>query len=138
MTTAMEQGFLGSGWAFPVRLDEHQHVQMTASGDEAIRQSIWMILGTAGGERVMLPDFGCGIHDFVFDVHDAGTASTICGSVHEALTRWEPRIEVLDVAAVPDAGGADVAEPNRLLIEINYQVRSSNSRFNLVYPFYLT
>jgi len=139
----MEQGFLGSGWAFPVRLDGDQHVLMTADGEEAIRQSIWTILGTAHGERVMRPDFGCGIHDFVFDVHDAGTTHAICGSVHEALTRWEPRIDVLDVAAVPDAvlpdgvvpGGA--AEPNRLLIEINYQVRSTNSRFNLVYPFYL-
>lgn len=134
----MEQGFLGGGWAFPVRLDENQHMLMTASGEAAIRQSIWMILGTAPGERVMRPDFGCGIHDFVFDVHDAGTTHAICGAVQEALTRWEPRIDVLDVAAVPDAavpGGA--AEPNRLLIEINYQVRSTNSRFNLVYPFYL-
>lgn len=134
----MEQGFLGSGWAFPVRLDGDHRVLMTAGGEEAIRQSIWMILGTARGERVMRPDFGCGIHDFVFDVHDVGTTHAICGSVQEALTRWEPRIDVLDVAAVPDTavpGGA--AEPNRLLIEINYQVRSTNSRFNLVYPFYL-
>lgn len=133
----MEHSFLGSGWAFPVRLDEDHHVLMTASGEQAIRQSIWMILGTARGERVMLPDFGCGIHDFVFDVHDAGTANTICGSVREALTRWEPRIDVLDVAAVPDTAVPDTAAPNRLLIEINYQARSSNSRFNLVYPFYL-
>ncbi|MGH3943138.1 MAG: GPW/gp25 family protein [Pseudonocardiaceae bacterium] len=143
-----EQGFLGSGWAFPVRLDDDHHVLMTSSGDEAIRQSIWMILGTARGERVMRPDFGCGISDFVFDVHDAGTTHSICEAVREALTHWEPRIEVLDVAAVPDAGdldvggpgmaGFDIAAPNRLLIEINYQVRSTNSRFNLVYPFYLT
>lgn len=137
MTTVTEQGFLGSGWAFPVRLDEHQHVQMTASGDEAIRQSIWMILGTARGERVMRPDFGCNIHDFVFGVHDAGTAHAICGAVREALASWEPRIDVLDVSAVPDTAAPGVVAPNRLLIEINYQVRSSNSRFNLVYPLYL-
>jgi len=133
------EGFLGHGWAFPVRLDSDHRLLMTASGDEAIRQSIWMILGTARGERVMRPDFGCDIHDFVFDVHDAGTAGAICEAVREALTRWEPRIDVLDVATVPDVVGTlDIAEPNRILIEINYQVRSSNSRFNLVYPFYLT
>lgn len=133
MTAGVDHGFLGSGWAFPVILDEDHGVRMTADGQEAIRQSIWMILSTAPGERVMRPDFGCGIHDFVFDVHDAGTAGRICRRVREALANWEPRIDVLDVAAVPDT-----AAPNRLLIEINYQVRGSNSRFNLVYPFYLT
>ncbi|MGH3913311.1 MAG: GPW/gp25 family protein [Pseudonocardiaceae bacterium] len=146
MSAAMEHGFLGSGWAFPVRLDERQDggttvsaaVRMTASGEEAIRQSIWMILSTARGERVMRPDFGCGIHDFVFAVHNAGTANTICGAVREALANWEPRIDVLDVSAVPDTSASGASAPNRLLIEINYQVRSSNSRFNLVYPFSLT
>jgi phage baseplate assembly protein W len=127
----MEHGFLGSGWAFPVRLDDDHCVRLTAGAD-SIRQSIWLILGTARGERVMRPDFGCGIHDFVFDVNDTGTATAVGQSVRDALTRWEPRIEVLDVYAAPDAG-----DRHRLLIEINYQVRSSNSRFNLVYPFYL-
>lgn len=129
----MDDGFLGSGWSFPVRLDERGTVRMTADGAEAVRQSIWMILGTAPGERMMRPDFGCDLHDLVFGVPDAGTANAVCSAVREALTRWEPRIDVLDVYAPPDP-----TDPNRLLIEINYQVRSSNSRFNLVYPFYLT
>jgi Bacteriophage baseplate protein W len=129
----MEQGFLGTGWAFPVRLDDSRGVRLTAGGADAIRQSIWLILGTARGERVMRPDFGCGIHDFVFDVNDTRTAGTVSQSVREALVRWEPRIDVLDVYAAPDT-----ADRNRLLIEINYQVRSTNSRFNLVYPFYVT
>ena len=133
----MEHGFLGSGWAFPVALDKDHTVRMTGSGEDAIRQSIWMILRTARGERVMRPDFGCGIHDYVFDVHDAGIASRICGAVREALASWEPRIDVLDVSAIPDPA-IPRTEPNRLLIEINYQIRGSNSRFNLVYPFYLT
>ena len=80
----------------------------------------------------MRPDFGCGIHDLVFDVHDTDADAAIRSTVREALTRWEPRIEVLDVYATKDT-----ADPHRLLIEINYQVRSTNSRFNLVYPFYL-
>jgi phage baseplate assembly protein W len=80
----------------------------------------------------MRPDFGCGIHEIVFGVNDAATANAAAGAVHEALAVWEPRIDVLDVYAVPDP-----SRPNLLTIEINYQVRSTNSRFNLVYPFYL-
>jgi phage baseplate assembly protein W len=123
--------FLGRGWSFPVGLDDGGQVRL-ADGEEGIRQSIWMILGTSPGERVMRPDFGCGIHDLVFGVNNAATATAVAGAVRDALATWEPRIDVLDVYAVPDP-----SQPNLLLIEINYQVRSTNSRFNLVYPFYL-
>jgi uncharacterized protein len=129
----MDQGFLGRGWDFPVRLDQSGGIAMTVTGDDAIRLSMLTILGTARGERLMRPDFGCRIHDFVFGVRDAATAGAVAEAVREALVEWEPRIDVLDVYAV-----ADDKDPNRLLVEINYQVRSSNSRFNLVYPFYLT
>jgi phage baseplate assembly protein W len=126
--------FLGLGWNFPVKTttDAGGQVMMAPSAEEGIRQSIWLILSTAPGERVMRPDFGCGISDLVFGVNNAGTASAVAGAVREALSRWEPRIDVLDVYAAPDP-----ARPNVLLIEIDYQVRSTNSRFNLVYPFYL-
>lgn len=127
----METKFLGAGWSFPVGLDAHRQMAMT-DGDDSIRQSIWLILSTSPGERVMRPDFGCGLHDLVFGVNSAGTATAVAGAVREALAVWEPRIDVLDVFAAPDP-----AQPNVLLIEINYQVRSTNSRFNLVYPFYL-
>ncbi|WP_405956582.1 GPW/gp25 family protein [Streptomyces phaeochromogenes] len=133
MTGVTDSGFLGTGWAFPVGPDpDHPEQGMRlADGMEAIRQSIWLILGTAPGERVMRPDFGCAIHDAVFDTNDASTAGRVGRSVREALARWEPRIDVLDVYAVPDP-----EDRHRLLIEINYRVRSNNSRFNLVYPFY--
>src|ERR671931_2513058 len=125
--------FLGLGWNFPISLDDDSgQVELAPDGEEGIRQSIWMILGTSPGERVMRPDFGCGIHDMVFGVNNAATASAVAGAVREALAVWEPRIDVLDVYALPDA-----SRPNLLLVEINYQVRSTNSRFNLVYPFYL-
>lgn len=127
----MGNEFLGTGWSFPVTTDAPGQVRM-ASADESIRQSIWTILSTSPGERVMRPDFGCGMHDMVFGVNGAGTANAVAVAVRQALARWEPRIDVLDVYAVPDP-----AEPSRLLIEINYQVRSTNSRSNLVYPFYL-
>jgi uncharacterized protein len=124
--------FLGLGWNFPIGLDEDGQVELTPDGEEGVRQSIWMILGTSRGERVMRPDFGCGIHDLVFGVNNAATANAVAGAVRDALAAWEPRIDVLDVYAVPDP-----SRPSLLTIEINYQVRSTNSRFNLVYPFYL-
>jgi phage baseplate assembly protein W len=128
----MDNQFLGTGWNFPLSLDANRQVLMTPDGEESVRQSIWMILGTSPGERLMRPDFGCGIHEMVFDVNSAGTANLVAAAVREALAIWEPRIDVLDVYAAPD-----LAADNRLLIEINYQMRSTNSRFNLVYPFYL-
>lgn len=127
----MATDFLGRGWQFPVGLDKNGHVKV-AHADESIQQSIWTILGTSPGERAMRPEFGCGIHDLVFGVNNAGLAGRVAEAVREALVTWERRIDVLDVNAV-----AEPANPNVLLIEINYQVRSTNSRFNLVYPFYL-
>jgi uncharacterized protein len=126
--------FLGLGWNFPIGRDDGGQVQLELApdGEEGVRQSIWMILGTSRGERVMRPDFGCGIHDLVFGVNDAATATAVTGAVRDALAVWEPRIDVLDVYAVPDP-----SRPSLLTIEINYRVRSTNSRFNLVYPFYL-
>lgn len=127
----MSSDFLGVGWQFPVALDEHGQVIM-AYDEEAIQQAIWTILGTAPGERLMRPDFGCGIHDLVFAANTAATAGPAAELVRRALVRWEPRIDVLDVSATPD-----IANPALLLIEIEYRVRTTNNQFNLVYPFYL-
>jgi phage baseplate assembly protein W len=127
----MDNEFLGTGWSFPVTTDAPGQVRL-ASADESIRQSIWTILGTAPGERVMRPDFGCGIHDMVFAVNSAGTSGLVASNVREALIQWEPRIEVLRVDVLPD-----LANPTLLLIEIEYRVRATNNRFNMVYPFYL-
>ena len=127
----MPDSFLGRGWKFPPGLDTNRHIAMT--GDEqGISQSIWMILSTAPGERVMRPDFGCGIHALVFAPNTPGTAGQITAEVRDALIRWEPRIDVLAVDTVPDD-----TQPHLLLIAISYQVRATNSRFDLVYPFYL-
>jgi phage baseplate assembly protein W len=127
----MSASFLGTGWSFPVELDAKGRIKM-AAGEDSIRQSIWTILSTAPGERMMRPDFGCGIDDFAFSVNDAGLAGHVADAVQDALAIWEPRIDVLGVNAFPDQ-----SKPNLLLVEIHYQVRSTNSRFNLVYPFYL-
>ena len=123
--------FRGVGWAFPVQADDQGHISL-ARQDEAIRQSIRLIIETAKGERVMRPTFGCGIHDLVFAPNDPLTASRASFEVREALIDWEPRIEVLDVQT-----RLDTAEENTLLIDVQYRVRSTNNVFNLVYPFYL-
>jgi phage baseplate assembly protein W len=127
----MADNFLGMGWKFPLALDGDNRIAMNHDA-ESVRQSIWMILSTAPGERVMRPEFGCGMHNLVFAPNTPGTAGQVVHEVQEALVRWEPRIDVLGVDAVPDE-----TEPNVLRIAITYQVRTTNSRFNLVYPFYL-
>ena len=125
--------FLGVGWAYPVKAvkaDDYSSVQL-AEYEESVRQSIWIILGTAKGERLMRPNFGCGIYDLVFEVNSPSTAGRVAQEVRDALLMFEPRIDVLDVQAQP-AGSGEV-----LLISIDYQVRATDNAFNLVYPFYL-
>jgi phage baseplate assembly protein W len=127
----MASEFLGVGWASPLQLDTDGQIVM-AHYEECVRQAIWMILGTARGERVMRPNFGCGIHDLVFATNSADTAGRIATEVRQALIQWEPRIDIVNVTAA-----ADNTASNRLLIEIEYTVRATNNQFNLVYPFYL-
>jgi uncharacterized protein len=122
--------FLGKGWPFPV-FDQESSIPARI-GEDSIRDAIWIILATAPGERVMRPDFGCGVHDLVFAVNDSTTLGRVERQVYEALVRWEPRIEVLGVTT-EEKGRGEV-----LLINIHYRVRSTNNFFNLVYPFYLT
>jgi phage baseplate assembly protein W len=126
-----ENDFLGVGWNFPPDVDETGQVKL-ARYEDSIRQSIWMILSTSPGERLMRPTFGSNLQDLVFRINNAGLAGAAASAVRDALAVWEPRIDVLDVNVF-----ADQANPNLLHIEISYQVRATNSRFNLVYPFYL-
>jgi len=127
--------FLGVGWRFPVQLETvapGRAQTALARYEDSVRQSIWIILSTAPGERLMRPDFGCGIHDLVFAVNSTRTAALAAEAVRQALIRWEPRIHLLNVRAVPDDTGAV------LYLHIDYQIRTTNTTFNLVYPFYLT
>lgn len=127
----MHRPFLGVGWQFPVSLDSNTGKINLAEYEESVRQSIWTILGTAKGERVMRPDFGCGIHDLVFGVNTASTDGQIAQAVGETLLHFETRIDVLDVQVHP---GDD---EEVLFISIDYKIRTTNNAFNLVYPFYL-
>lgn len=130
--TTVKKEFLGTGWQFPVETDRRGDLELS-SGIDDIEESIQIILGTAKGERVMRPEFGCGIHEYVFTSVNATTLTLVETTVEDALVQWEPRIEVLDVDA-----SRDRTEPSKLTISIDYRVRSSNTEHNLVYPFYLT
>ena len=122
---------LGSGLAFPLQVDRLGGIAL-ASGEQDIDQAIELILSTAPGERPMRPEFGCGVHDFVFDTIDAGTVARMETEIRSALDRWEPRIEVADVEF--DLAGVD---RGALLIHIAYRLRATNHMRNLVYPFYV-
>lgn len=127
----MKSDFLGRGWQFPISPNGDGQIQMAADED-SIRQSIWLILSTSRGERVMRPDFGCALSDMVFSLNSDATVGLIETAVHEALVQWEPRINLLTITATPDPD-----QTTLLHIAITYQVRSTNSRYNLVYPFFL-
>lgn len=128
----MSRDFLGVGWKFPVTVNESNGLVEMSEYEEDIKEAIWIILSTQKGERLMQPEFGCGIRDYVFEYLDMTTTALIQSSVREALAKWESRIEVLNVDI-----SMDKAIDGKLLINIGYIVRKTNNRFNLVYPFYI-
>jgi phage baseplate assembly protein W len=123
--------FLGRGWAMPVQIDPLIGQVASVAYEEDIRQSILIILETAPGERVMRPNFGCGIHELVFTAVDSTAIELIRSSVQEALVRCEARIDVLNIT-VDEAATTE----GKLLVEIEYRVRKTNQTGNLVFPFY--
>jgi phage baseplate assembly protein W len=127
----MKREFLGTGWKFPIRVDPRGGLAFS-SGEQDVQEAIWIILSTARGERQMRPDFGCGIQDYVFAPNNSSTRSNIAQQVRQALTHWEPRIDVQNVRVESSSD-----EENKLLIRIDYRIRSGNTSHNLVYPFYI-
>lgn len=123
--------FLGTGWKYPVKVNIDGKISVS-SYEEDIKEAIRIILGTAKGERVMRPDFGCGIHELVFASINMITMKQVENKVREGLTQWEPRIELKNVDV-----SSEKADEGKLLVSIDYIVRATNTRFNLVYPFYL-
>lgn len=131
MPAAQDKAFLGVGWAFPVEPGATGDAALAAY-EQDVREGIEIVLGTNPGERVMRPDFGAGLQALVFEPVGATTAALVRHRVEEALVRWEPRIDVLDVTVAADPGAR-----NLLLVGIDYRIRTTNTFYNLVYPFYL-
>ena len=123
--------FIGRGIMFPMRVNQSGSIAMTAGADD-LSSAIRMVLATAPGERLMRPQFGCAIWDLLFEPINANTIGLMAVAVRDALGQWEPRIDVIDVAIVPDA-----TTNGRVHIEIDYRVKVTNDRRNLVYPFYV-
>jgi len=126
------RAFLGVGWKFPLQVTPRGRVAL-ARQEVRVEESIYQILATAKGERVMLPEFGCGIHEMVFASNSAGNIARIKQDVLQSLVRWERRIDVLEVTVENPR-----EEPNLLLIRVSYRIRSNNAVGNVVYPFFVT
>lgn len=134
--------FLGSGWKYPISVEntdierngakEKRKAIAISKDDQSIQESIMIILSTAKGERVMRPEFGCDINRLVFEVNNVATMSLVAFHITQALKQWEPRIQVLDVQSK-----IDEEERNKLNITIDYVIKTSNTKANMVYPFYL-
>lgn len=129
----MSKAFLGRGWKFPVQVNPMTGRIAMSAYEEDIKESIRIILATAPGERLMRPDFGCGIHDLVFSPINTITIGLFESRIRESITQFEARVDIvkLDISSRDAANG-------KLEINLTYLVRDTNTEFNLVFPFYMT
>ncbi|MBN1177977.1 MAG: GPW/gp25 family protein [Anaerolineae bacterium] len=126
-----EKEFLGRGIAFPLRVNARGEIALVG-GAEDIEQSVRIILSTRPGERVMRPEFGCRVHELLFEPRDAATQALVQQYVGDALRRWEPRIDVqsIDVFTDDTLDGA-------ILVEISYLIKPTHDQRSIVFPFFL-
>lgn len=122
---------IGRGFAFPPQIDSQGKLALTANENE-ISQAIRIIINTSPGERVMRPDFGCRIHELVFEPNDEETKAMAMRYVREAISRWEPRVNLTNVVVRGDDDNI-----GRLNIEVNYTIKGDHDPRSLVYPFYI-
>ncbi|MBW8698193.1 hypothetical protein MBT84_01270 [Streptomyces sp. MBT84] len=127
----MAEQFVGAGWAFPLHTDASGAIALVRRERE-IEEAIRLVLATAPGERPMRPEFGCAVHDLVFAPVNEATAGRISYEVRTSLERWEPRIEVAEVAVT-----ASDDDPAVLLIDVRYAIRGTSNPRSLVFPFYV-
>jgi uncharacterized protein len=120
---------LGSGLAFPLAVDDRGRIAL-AHDEIDVEQAIRLILSTAPGERPMRPEFGCAVHDCVFERIDADTLARIDQAVRVALDRWEPRIALEEVTF-------ETRREGELLVNLGYRLRATSDVRNLVFPFYV-
>jgi uncharacterized protein len=120
---------LGTGLAFPLGVDDRGRIAL-AREEIDVEQAIRIVLSTAPGERPMRPEFGCAVHDCVFERIDADTLARIDQAVRVALDRWEPRIDVEDISF-------ETRREGELLVHLRYRLRATNEVRNLVFPFYV-
>lgn len=128
---AKHNAFLGTGWAFPPKFEGPNHQAVMSSDIEDIGQSLTIILSTSPGERPMAPDFGCRIHQYVFEELSQTTLTQLEQEIRHAILFFESRVDVENIQFLPEQLSG------KLLIRIDYRVITTNTRSNMVYPFYL-
>jgi len=131
MSDHPQSAFLGRGLFFPPRLNALGSVELV-SAEKDIEQAIGIILGTRCGERVMRPEFGCRVHDLLFEPRDALLVGKLQQYVAEALDQWEPRIEVVSITPQIDPG-----TDGAVLVHIDYRIKSTHDQRSIVYPFFI-
>ena len=129
---AADAQFLGTGWSFPPAFDWRSKEAMLVSQVEDVAQSLHILLSTVPGERVMQPEYGCGLQRLVFETINDSTLTEIRDIVTKAVLFFEVRITLHHVAF----DQADVLG-GVLRLRLDYTLRTTNTRSNLVYPFYL-
>lgn len=124
--------FLGVGWKFPPSFDKNTGSIILVSEEEDIRESLFILLSTKPGERIMLPEYGCDLNKMVFESIDSTLITEIKNMVKNAILYFEPRIilEFIDIVPDPNIDG-------KLDINVHYTIRKTNKRSNMVYPYYL-
>jgi phage baseplate assembly protein W len=130
---ANDASFLGTGWSFPPTFSKGGADVATVFGAEDIHQSLQILFATSLGERVMQDDYGCDLGQFLFEEIDRSLINSLTALVSDAILLHEPRVALNDLQISDDE-----ADGGLLLIHIDYTIRSTNSRFNMVYPFYLS
>lgn len=128
---SQNSAFLGTGWAFPPRFSSTNQQVILSKAQEDIRQSLTILLSTAPGERIMHPDFGCKINRFMFAELTQTTLTEMEFEIRQAILLFESRIDLLTINLIPDP------MQGRLMIELEYLIVTTNTRDNMVYPFYL-
>lgn len=129
----IDKRFLGVGWSFPPEFHKHAantYVKMVAE-EEDIRESLIILLSTRPGERTMQPGYGCGLHAMVFEHINESSITEMRDVIERAILFYEPRIELLSIEVETEN-----AYEGRVEILIAYNIRKTNTRSNLVYPFY--
>ena len=127
-----DHSFLGTGWSFPPTFDNTSAQVAMLSGEDDIDSSLQILLATALGERIMQPKFGCNLSDIVFENLDVTLQTEMKNRIEKAILFYEPRVDLEGIALTPDETGG------LIIIDVRYIVRATNTRGNLVYPFYLT
>lgn len=127
-----QQGYLGTGWQFPPMFNAQSGQALMAEGEQDIQDSLKVLLGTTQGERFMVPTYGLNLQEQLFESLNTTARQLLMDKIKRTLLVYESRINVLSVA-LDDS----LLNEGKLLVQIDYVVRASNSRFNLVHPYYL-